>query len=440
MSEREGWLDDYAASVEAMPAPTPSWDFSDPIVREAILDVALGRTPPARLPSLETRSEGSGYETTRHHVPNVPDPTDDTLGALLRQAVPERHFETHDKARARRQQDKMAVTKGFRRSVDASFQKRADRMEACGKTWRWLVNLEHPELSGPRRIYCGDRMCPYCAVIRQKQLVKQFTPLIAAARAKGQIIRAAVFTRRDVTDEAPEIAVEKMFADWAKFIRTNKCKRHFKAWIRAFEMTRNAKKKTWHPHFHVVAVGSFWPVKDLEATWRKIQKDPTANPVWIKKDTRPLDELLGYPLKPGTLFDKHGRQVVDGDMIVRLARALARRRLVAVGGDWKGLLDKKPKDENVLPVPLWMAREHARSGDPTAPLLIRGLDAWGERHFKGHDLAVWRRSYAGGATTVDAPDPHGRTPAARLRDALRARLRAQFSDEDWSANPYERGG
>lgn len=436
MTDREGWLDDYLAQVDDLEAE-PVLSFSE--LRGAFeFDFARERAEAvACLPSLETRSEGSGYETTRHAIP---DPNEDTLADLLAQAVPERHFETHDKARARRQQDKMAIVKGFRLSVEPSFQKRADRMAACGTTWRWLVNLEHPELSGPRRIYCGDRMCPYCAVIRQKRLVAQFTPLVEAARAKGQIIRASTHTRRDVPDEAPEDAVKKMFDDWAKFTRTKGCKKHFKAWLRSFEMTRNAKKRTWHPHFHVVSVGTFWPVKDLEAAWRKIQKDPTANPVWIKQDRRPLDELLGYPLKPGTLFDKHGRQTVDGNMIVRLARALARRRLVAVGGDWKGLLDKKPKDENVLPVPLWMAREHARSGDPTAPTLIRGLDAWGARHLKGRDLALWRRSYTGGRPPVDAPDPHGRSDAERLRDALRARLRAQFDAEDWSPNPCEPGG
>ena len=111
---------------------------------------------------------------------------------------------------------------------------------------------------------CRGRCCPVCAPFRARRTGER----IGAALASADELRHIVLTMPASTDSLAS-QLDHLTASFRRLRQTKTWKTHVDGAIATLQVTLPEATGKWHPHLHVLAVGSFFPRELLLEAWSK---------------------------------------------------------------------------------------------------------------------------------------------------------------------------
>lgn len=209
--------------------------------------------------------------------------------------------------------------------------------------------------------FCRVRFCPVCQWRRSMMWRARFfkaLPKVLEQHPKARFIFLTLTVRNCPIEELRD-TVKAMNAAWQRLAQ----RKRFPAegWIKAIEVTRNAKDGSAHPHIHAVLMvkPSYFSGKTYikQAEWSELwqsclradyspiihvqtvkPKTTTANDAASAGLLEALLETFKYGVKPSDL-------VADEKWLIQLTEQLHKTRAVAIGGKLRDYLsEEEPED------------------------------------------------------------------------------------------------
>lgn len=132
--------------------------------------------------------------------------------------------------------------------------------------------------------YCGSRWCMVCNRIRTAKAINLYGPILDAWGMEAYIV---TLTIRNVPGYQLRAAIREMSRAFTSCKRSIKRTHGFSfEAIRKLEVTYNADRNDYHPHFHVIVRGHAQAIA-LEALWHKFAPTETSK---AAQDIRQVDE------------------------------------------------------------------------------------------------------------------------------------------------------
>lgn len=255
--------------------------------------------------------------------------------------------------------------------------KRSYRVRDCGTLLTFAHEIDSfGEISSKGKLhnanFCRERLCPMCIWRRTLKIYGQVSQIMGYM-PKDVSYLFLTLTVPNCSGEDFQKTLDRLFKAWKKLHDTKKFKSAILGYYRVLEVTRNKKKNTYHPHFHVILVvsksyfkGNLYISHDkwLEM-WRKAYGDDTITQVDIRKikardkslsETSDLSDLDGFKSLEGAVSETAKYAVKDEDFIISdnetmdsviqvLLYGLKGRRLVQFGGLFKEIADSLKLDD-----------------------------------------------------------------------------------------------
>lgn len=228
----------------------------------------------------------------------------------------------------------------------------------CG-TGAWIMQSQtDPERFALRAECCHDRWCPACAKSRAMVLRCNLEPLI-----KGKVVRFITLTLKHddafLTDK-----LDRLHECFQALRKLQLWKNSVVGGVAFIEVKHNSESRAWHPHIHVLCVGTYLRQDLLKAAWLAVTGDSSIVDIRLVKDeTTVARYVTKYLTKPGDNSLYRDDWALD-----EAIRALKGRRLVTTFGTWRGhaLLKNASMDDwtPVMPWPDLLRR--CRDHDPVA--------------------------------------------------------------------------
>ena len=248
----------------------------------------------------------------------------------------------------------LAVSKVFKTDTKTMIG-RSQRIFECASTLEYEFDN-----AGERRLkrvwFCKDRMCPMCQKRRSLVVFHQVKNVCTAIADDYPTYKYILLTLT-----VPNVAIEdlpnkisEMAHAWKKLVKRVEFIKATKGWFRTLEVTHNATRDDYHPHYHVlvcVPSGYFKKTYITQSRWLELWQDVMKDPSITQIDVRtikPNPKKLGsdaitsaaaevgkYATKPSDYIVKipsKDRYMAVSNVVQDLAESLARRKLVAFGG------------------------------------------------------------------------------------------------------------
>ena len=145
---------------------------------------------------------------------------------------------------------------------------------------------------------CKNRFCPLCSWRKAKKdamVISTMMKYIVAEYDKGFIF--LTLTIPNVSGDDLKAAIKKMNLAFKKLFKRKDVMRVSHGYMRKLEITYNAKRKDFHPHFHaVIAVNmSYATSRDYikQAKWLKLWQEAMGDPTITQVDVRKMDMAKG---------------------------------------------------------------------------------------------------------------------------------------------------
>jgi plasmid rolling circle replication initiator protein Rep len=250
----------------------------------------------------------------------------------------------------------LAVSNAYRTFEGAgTFSK---RMEECGAWLRFLVCQAGHGMLLVAAIFCQCRLCPICQWRRSLIMFHQVRELAHEhiKHYKSDIPLLLTLTVPNVSANELSERLELMQKSWNRLMKRRPVKRVCRSWFRALEITYNANREDYHPHFHVLIMvpkNYFDKNYDLyigRDEWLRMWQEVTGIPEITQVDIRRVKklrkgtaiesvaaEVAKYATKPGDYVRElpNGLCEANAKVVEALHVVLRRRRLVAFGGKFK---------------------------------------------------------------------------------------------------------
>lgn len=243
--------------------------------------------------------------------------------------------------------------------------KRLDRFHSCG-SGAWVVqNAADPEHFALASNVCHDRFCTPCAVERSNRVARNLTAAI-----DGHPCRFVTLTLRTTTEPLAE-SLAHLYSSFARLRRSKVWSRAVTGGAASCELKWNEATHRWHPHLHIVVVGSFLPQKALSAAWCRASGGSYIVDVRYVRDAGSASRYVAkYASKPLSSSFLAIPQRLDEAIL-----ALKGRRLVLTFGTWSRLqLLVSDCDIEWRPVcPLWRLLAQARAGEADARHILAAI-------------------------------------------------------------------
>lgn len=220
---------------------------------------------------------------------------------------------------------------------------RANRIEQCGT----YLTFADDKISSAN--FCRERLCSLCAWRRHLKITAQAKEVIERMQAPGYIF--ITLTLKNVSGADLNDTLTNMLYGFKKLTITKMWKRAITGYMRGVEVTYNRHKCTYHPHIHILATVTDTYFEDEYITQAELCKQ------WRKTmhlDYRPIVDIRGVENTDGAAIEvsKYAAKSDDWSYSIGVLQimmdALANRRLVGYGGQWKKIRHElKQKDIEV---------------------------------------------------------------------------------------------
>ena len=175
---------------------------------------------------------------------------------------------------------------------------------------------------------CHDRFCTPCAKLRSQCIANA---LHEAAR--DRVVRFVTLTLKHRT-EPLATTLDRLYDSFAKLRRTKLWKKCVHGGAAFVEIKWIENSEQWHPHLHVICMGSFLPQPKLRAQWFSITGDSHIVDVRLVRDKV---EMTRYVTKYVTKFLSNSF-VNRPSLLDEAVSAMCARRLCLTFGSWRGIL------------------------------------------------------------------------------------------------------
>lgn len=213
---------------------------------------------------------------------------------------------------------------------------RYDRFNDCGSD----CLVEFSPSRGRHRTranYCGDRFCLPCARARAAKVRHRLETLVGEQRPL-----AITFTVRN-KDVPLTVALNHLLSSFRRLRQQKVWKENIKAGAAFVEVKRGKGSGFWHPHLHVIAVGSYIERRRLSDAWLKATGDSFRVSIdWANSAADAGNYACKYATKGWTADVAR-----DHDSLVECVLSLRGRRLCITFGEWVGVdVEAEPAGEN----------------------------------------------------------------------------------------------
>lgn len=200
---------------------------------------------------------------------------------------------------------------------------RRERFNECGSDCvvEWSP---HRQKHRTRANYCGDRFCLPCARARAVRVRESVTALV------GDCIPLLITLTIRNTPRTLTEALDHLCESFRRLRQQRGWQAAIKGGAAFVEIKRGQGSGHWHPHLHIIAVGSYLPGEALSRAWLKATGD--SHRVKIERAASPEDGgryATKYATKGWT-----SEVTRDLDSLVECILSLRGRRLCITFGDW----------------------------------------------------------------------------------------------------------
>jgi plasmid rolling circle replication initiator protein Rep len=247
----------------------------------------------------------------------------------------------------------MAVSRSYSFTPDLAHFR--EKIEKCGT---WLEFGECEEISHGRALqqayFCKARGCIMCQWRKSLVIQQQLMDLVKQHRLEytTDVPLLLTLTILNETGEYLSKAINRMNGGWKRLIELKAVKRVARSWFRSLEITYNADREDYHPHFHALLMvpknyfykkaGMYIIRDEWLRLWQQSMRDDRITQV----DIRPLkcgteaeliasvEEVAKYMTKPSSYIfeDDDGRKEANSKVVKELHYATRGRRLIGFGG------------------------------------------------------------------------------------------------------------
>ncbi len=172
------------------------------------------------------------------------------------------------------------------------YESKYERVNGCGTflEFRQPVSDNDKKWRLHSANFCRDRLCPLCSMRRTYKIFGQISQIMNVIEDKYAFIFLTL-TVPNCDAETLYKTLNNMQEGFRKFIKYKQIKRAVKGNFKSFEITRNKKNGTYHPHIHdILAVNKnyfnsrdYIKRDDWLKMWQKAMKNPSITQVDVRK-------------------------------------------------------------------------------------------------------------------------------------------------------------
>jgi len=183
---------------------------------------------------------------------------------------------------------------------------------------------------------CGNRFCPVCNRSRLARMKHKLTRLLAMApKRRGESLKFITLTTVKHSDA--RTGVKRLMKSFRRLRQRAFWRNHFSGGAYVIEITGTADK--WHCHLHIIAYGTFCPVRKLSRAWKSCDGGYI---VWISRP--PQGAAVSY------LTSYVSKSTAPEGCERHLSEALKGTRLFQPFGMWQNTATRLPKFRMQCPV------------------------------------------------------------------------------------------
>jgi len=237
--------------------------------------------------------------------------------------------------------------------------------ESCGAHARVLQSLDDQSRYRIAGSYCHDRFCLPCGQERARTIARNTLEIL-----DGRPCRFITLTVRAAGLDLPQ-AIEHLRASFCRLRRSAAWRSHVDGGAAFLELKWIGSSQRWHPHYHILVEGKYFPHAVLKSMWRQATGDSDIVDIRFIRDQKKITRyVVKYASKP------IGHDLIaDEDRLIEVIRALKGKRLCLTFGTWRGYRLAAVSMEgawiDVGDLDGWIAR--AAGGDEVARKVLVGI-------------------------------------------------------------------
>jgi len=208
--------------------------------------------------------------------------------------------------------------------------------EACGRSAWILASSETPPRYRVAANRCHSRFCIPCQQERGRLIAANIRDKLPRVR-----LRFMTLTVR-AHDQTLRTALDHLYASFTKLRRTRTWKQHVAGGLAILEVNWRPEQNRWHPHFHIIYQGKFFPHESLKQAWLAATGDS-----WIVdvRAIRTFDDVTAYITKYLSKGIAKGVAHDDRRLCEAITSLTGRKTLLTFGSWAKLALLAKPDDD-----------------------------------------------------------------------------------------------
>ena len=200
--------------------------------------------------------------------------------------------------------------------------------------------------------FCRVRLCPMCNWRKSLKMFSQVSKITDAIMERQDGTRFIFLTLTVKNVEGADLSKELdrinqgfsyMVAKSRNFAPAKGLKEHLLGYLKAVEITFNAKQNTYHPHIHAILEvdSTYFDSKNYlgRVRWAKLWQEAIKADYIPSVDVRAIDttskavaEVAKYPMKMDVVLKNRDEEKAV-NAVITLHRSTYKRRLVTFGGD-----------------------------------------------------------------------------------------------------------
>ena len=233
------------------------------------------------------------------------------------------------------QRNRQLVYDALRRTGQSAT--RTNAFASCGSLAFIYRTVDPPHRYRLAGSSCKDKLCIPCASDRSRCIATNVLNHMKGEPARF-ITLTLLHSRASLRDQ-----VQRLQHCFARLRATKPWKRHVVGGAAFVEVKWIAQTSSWHPHFHVICQGRYFPKEVLSAAWWKITGDSFITDIRFVEDEGKIARYVSkYASKP--LNDTFLNRPPRLDEVVTAFRG---RRLCHTFGTWRGLrLTESPSERD----------------------------------------------------------------------------------------------
>jgi hypothetical protein len=244
--------------------------------------------------------------------------------------------------------------------------RRLTAFQACGIN-AWVVRSDQPpHRYRVRTNKCRDRFCEACA--GEKRRLVAFNVARQLPKCHLRLLTLTIkSTATPLTDQ-----IDRIYNAFRTFRNRRPIQKRITGGLYFLEITVNPASRLWHPHLHVICMGSYLPVDLVRRHWFDVTHDSYICDVrYIKTPGHAAGYVTKYAGKtiPITVWR-------DPKLLQEAIRAMENRRTFQTFGKMKHLDLSRIPDEDTTWTPiasLATILTQAKAGDPIATDILNQI-------------------------------------------------------------------